>query len=58
MEIDYTHRNFIIPAKKRKKKATWCNGFILLPPSSEMDKVEGDRVERVIRFRHKLLKNK
>jgi hypothetical protein len=58
-DTDHTHRNFIIPAKKKLKKATWCNGFIVSsPPVTDMDRVEYDRMSRVIRYRDKIIKSK
>lgn len=56
--IDRTHRNFIIPPKKKPKKATWCNGFRVAEASTDMDRVEYDRMNTVLKYRSKILKGK
>lgn len=55
---DTSHPNFNIPAKKIKKKSTWCNGFILLDARSDMDNVERERRNRVKDYLHRLIKAK
>jgi len=57
-EIDRTHRNFIIPAKKKRKKATWCDGFRVAEASTDIDRVEYERMSRVLRYRNKIIKSK
>jgi hypothetical protein len=53
---DTTHPNFNIPPKKKRKRATWCDGFVLDKPCSDMDIVERERMVAVRNYKHKLIK--
>jgi hypothetical protein len=55
---DTTHPNFNIPAKKKRPKSTWCDGFTPAKPCDDMDRVERDRMEVVRNYNYKLIKTR
>lgn len=54
---DTSHPNFNIPAKK-KRKSKWCNGFILLPPTSDIERIEWESMDRIRNAIHKNIKGR
>jgi hypothetical protein len=55
--VDTTGSRFNIPAKKKQPKSKWCDGFIVASPTSEFDRVERERFDRIRNFQHKQIKN-
>ena len=58
MVIQAIKDRFTIPAKKKIVKSKWCNGFIVASATTDMDKVEKDRMEKIFDYRHRIMKQR